>query len=364
MKVVYCWTEISGYMAACLRALQAVKEVQLHVIHLQLTDQPLPYTSDLLTGISNQFFSARTADIRSQIVEAVVSQKPDIIVLCGWFFRPYRFLPSCPNLRSSRFVLGMDTPWDGSVKQWLARLWLARLLSQMDKVIVAGERSAILARRLGVPNGKIMAGVYGCDFKAFRERGGRTLDDATEWPKRFVYLGRYAREKGLSVLVRAVGMYRQFVDDPWPLFCHGNGPEASLLQAQVGIYDEGYVQPDRLPAVLGQHGVFIMPSLREPWGVALAEAAAAGLPLICTDSCGASIDIVRPYYNGVIVPSSDAMALARAMQWMHENYERLRVLGLRGRGFAHAYSAEAWAERWYACFKEILNSDRQKVARR
>ena len=43
----------------------------------------------------------------------------------------------------------------------------------------------------------------------------------------------------------------------------------------------------------------------------MAEAAAAGLPIICTDKCGARHEVVKE--NGIVVPAGDAAALAEAM---------------------------------------------------
>jgi glycosyltransferase involved in cell wall biosynthesis len=148
--------------------------------------------------------------------------------------------------------------------------------------------------------------------------------------------------------------YRASVPDPWPLHCCGTGPEASLLQRE-GVRDLGYVLPSALPELFADHGVFVMPSLAEPWGVAIGEAAATGLPLVCTEICGAAVDLLRTYYNGITVPPGDAGALADALAWMHRNHHRLRTFGQRGRHLAHPYSAEAWAERLHACFSGVLN---------
>ncbi len=98
-----------------------------------------------------------------------------------------------------------------------------------------------------------------------------------------------------------------------------------------------------------------MPSLEEPWGVAIGEAAATGLPLVCSEVCGAAVDLLRSFYNGVTVPPGDAAALANALEWMHNNHHRLRTFGQRSRNLAHPFSAEAWAERLHACFISVVN---------
>jgi len=359
MKVVVCWAGMQGYVAACLRALNRVPSLEMHVLHLDFQD--LPFQEELLHEVSNQRLMA--ADANAEISELVTQHKPDLVFVCGWFHAPYRRLIDHPDLQSTKFVLGMDTPWTGAWQQRFNQLRLGRFMRRMDRVIVAGPPSALFARRLGAARAKIVTGLYGFDFAGFREDGGRRLDAAPEWPRRFLFAGRYARVKGIDVLMDAYRRYRSSVSDPWPLDCCGTGPEAALLREE-GVRDLGYVQPSGLPGVFAEHGVFIMPSRGEPWGVAIAEAAATGLPLICTDVCGAAVDLLRSYYNGVTVPPDDAPALAEALTWMHQHHSRLRTLGLRSRDLAQAFSAEAWAERLHACFTAALDQDRTALRAR
>jgi glycosyltransferase involved in cell wall biosynthesis len=144
------------------------------------------------------------------------------------------------------------------------------------------------------------------------------------------------------------------------LTCRGTGPEAALLGGQPGITDAGFMQPAELPQAFRDHGVFVLPSRYEPWGVVIAEAAAAGLPIICSDACGAADDLVQPGKNGIVMPAGDADALANAMQWMHDHESGLPALGGHGRGLAAAYSAQSWAERWHHYMIETL--DRKQAA--
>ena len=342
---------MQGYVAACLKALHRLGSVQLYVIHLDFED--LPFQEELLLGIPNERLMARQAN--AGIPQMVAAQKPDAVILSGWFYSPYRELVYCSDLRGCKFVLGMDTPWIGSWRQRLNRIRLREFMRRIDRVLVAGVKSKEFARRIGVPPEKILTGLYGFDFTGFLENGGTRLDSSPEWPQSFLFAGRYAPEKGLELLLEAYRRYRLTVDVPWPLDCCGTGPESIRLKGPEGVHDLGYVQPSGLPALFAQHGVFVMPSLKEPWGVAIAEAAATGLPVICSDACGAALDLVREYYNGVTVPAGSPSALAESMTWMHQNHQRLRTLGLRGRDLARAYSAEAWAERLHACLTQELS---------
>ena len=56
-----------------------------------------------------------------------------------------------------------------------------------------------------------------------------------------------------------------------------------------------------------------MPSRREPWGVVIHEFAAAGLPLICSDACGAAQTFLIHGLNGFRFESGNVDSLANQM---------------------------------------------------
>jgi glycosyltransferase involved in cell wall biosynthesis len=78
------------------------------------------------------------------------------------------------------------------------------------------------------------------------------------------------------------------------------------------------------------------------------------LPVICTEACGSAVELIRPYYNGIPVATGDPDSLASAMRWMHDHSDRLPQMGRRGTELAAAYSAQAWAQRWYEAARQCL----------
>ena len=277
-------------------------------------------------------------------------QEPDLVVLCGWFHPPYRRLV-IELCGSPTFVLSMDTPWQETARQQAGRLLLRPFIRQMRKVVVTGERCWQYARRLGVPPEDIVRGLYGVDYAGlsplWEER------KAAGWPQAFLFIGRYAEEKAIDVLVKAYEKYRVRVANPWPLHCCGKGPDASLLEAQEGIVNHGFVQPEALPEYGRGAGAFVLPSRFDPWPLALVEAASAGLPIVCTDACGSAVELVRDRYNGRIVPTDQANALAAALVDLHHRSEELPTWGKRSQRFAAPYSAEAWTERWSYVLQQL-----------
>lgn len=348
LSVIFCWAEVAGYMPPCWRALAARPGVRVHILHpRQLSDTAVnPFDVDpMMAGLSHEMFDNKRADIEQWLVDAVQRHQPDVIVISGWVFWPYMSLLKAPELARTRFILTMDTPWLGALRQRVGRWRLGHVFERVNAVITASSKSAEYARRLGAPTNRIHKGLYGFNREPLTQVASKRR--AGKWPRQFLFVGRYVDQKDLPLLVAAYRDYRRQVRDPWGLTCCGSGPEAPVLQGVEGVTDIGFKQPHEMADVLASHGAFVIASKYEPWGVVLAEAAASGLPLICTNACGASDDLVRDYYNGLVAGAGDAAGLARALRWIHDRESDLPDFGERGRALAEPFAAEHWAARWH-----------------
>jgi glycosyltransferase involved in cell wall biosynthesis len=346
-------------MAACWRALARRPGIDVHVVHpQQLFADVNPFLSDpmLLHGISNEMFSASAPNIDRWLLNAVAGRRPHVVVLCGWLYKPYSVLSNAEELKHASVIVGMDSPWRGTWVQRLARFRLASLVKRLDLVVTSGERSCEYARRIGVAQNRIRTGYYGFDHERFSGVAKRRSTEGGDWPRQFLFVGRYAPEKDLTTLIRAYSLYRDSVSHPWGLTCCGSGIEQWQLRSVHGVVDAGFVQPGDLPSVFQRHGALVLPSRFEPWGVVIAEAAASGLPVVCSTACGAGLDLVRPYYTGLVVAARDVGQLARAMRWIHDHESELPDMGRRGAMLAEAYSAEAWAIRWDNYLREAVET--------
>jgi glycosyltransferase involved in cell wall biosynthesis len=347
MRIAICWMELSGYMAACWRALAACDGVELLVLAQRAggTTQTNPFAAELVAGLNCHVLDTDAARDAGAVARRVTDFRPDLLIISGWAQPSYVALARRPELANTPILMAMDTPWRGTWRQHLGRHRLRPLVRRLAGAVVAGERSRQLALHLGVPAGRVFTGVYGFDGPLFDPCHDRRLTSHPDWPRRFLYMGRYVEAKGLDVLLAAYQAYRGAVTNPWPLSCFGHGPLHDSLRGADGVEVNGFVQPPDQPPVLAAHGAFILPSRYEPWGVAVAEAMAAGLPVICTDAVGASVELLRPLHNGLTVPPDDPPALARALRWVHDHADRLPAMGLAARATAAAYRAEVWAAR-------------------
>jgi glycosyltransferase involved in cell wall biosynthesis len=350
-RVVICWTDISGYMGGCWRELAARSDIDLRVIAFA-PSSGVPFDQSVIADVKCQLLSAAERDNAEHVASLVVAHDPQVVILCGWATKAYVALATNPKLAGAKFAIALDTPLKRNLRQRIGKFWARSLMTRMSAAIVAGERSANLAAYLGIPRHRVYRGMYAVDVDAMGTAADLRSAKGQVWPRRFLYVGRYAPEKGIEDLVTAYKEYRTNVSDPWPLSCCGKGDLQSLLRSE-GINDIGFTQPAQLPGVFAEYGVLVLPSHYEPWGAALVEGCAAGLPVIATDACGASLDVVRSFHNGLLVPSKSSANLARAMRWMHDHVDRLPEMGRRSRELASAFSAQRWADRWQDMIEQV-----------
>jgi glycosyltransferase involved in cell wall biosynthesis len=150
-------------------------------------------------------------------------------------------------------------------------------------------------------------------------------------------VGRAVTEKGQAYLVDTLPLLRT----GWPhLRCVfvGDGPELPRLRrraADLGVEDHCLFPGVRrdVEEIYPLLDVFVLPSLREPFGLALLEAMATGIPVVAT-AAGGPPDFIRHGINGLLVPPRDAAALARAVDSLLTDPPLARRLAASGRATA------------------------------
>ncbi len=109
---------------------------------------------------------------------------------------------------------------------------------------------------------------------------------------------------------------------------------------RVRVVSDAFPNDPRLIELYRTSDVFVLPTLAETFGIAAAEAAAAGLPVVASD-LGGIPDVVLDDVSGYLVPAGEEPALAAALLRLHDAPERRRAMGLAGRRHAEqAFDAQ------------------------
>ena len=152
----------------------------------------------------------------------------------------------------------------------------------------------------------------------------------------FVCVARFAPQKAHDVLLRALAR----VDDPSVrLLLVGDDPfgdgrrKAEAVARELALGDRAVFAGIRrdVPQLLAASDAFVMASLWEGLGLVFLEAMAAGLPVVST-RVSAVPEVVVEGETGLLVPPSDADALAAAMRALAADPALRAKLGAAGRG--------------------------------
>lgn len=349
MRIAILWSGISGYVTSCWRSLASRSNVELKVFAY---DPSVPGTSAkfdsaYLTGeLDLTLLGTAEREDANKIRCQLVPFKPDVILVSGWLNKAYVKIVSSNDFKSANKIMGIDHGWDGAIRQRIACVVKRSYVKQFDTVLTAGERSFQYARRLRGSEEGIIKGLYAYDEKLIERVAVARPKDSDFWPRKFLYVGRYAKSKGLDTLLEGYAEYRNYVDDPWELHVCGGGPLKPILSKQCGVVDHGFVQPKDLPEVLGASGIFVIASDFEPWGVVIAEALGSGMPVIASHACGASADLIHPMYNGAIFATGNASDLARAMARTSRDRKQLVEFGKNAILAARPYASSVWVDRF------------------
>ena len=175
------------------------------------------------------------------------------------------------------------------------------------------------------------------------------------------FVGRLSREKGVMELVRAWARakpHAQLVligppmtDHPWDV-----SHEAKALVDEEGIGDAVRFlggQPIAMVAAWLRASDFsVQPSHFEAMGLAAAEAMAAGLPVIASDT-GGYRDFVTHEQTGLLVPPGDVEALAAAITRLADDSALRSRLGAKARDVAEQFDERVVLERFAQLIEQL-----------
>ncbi|GBC71881.1 N-acetyl-alpha-D-glucosaminyl L-malate synthase [Candidatus Calditenuaceae archaeon HR02] len=173
-----------------------------------------------------------------------------------------------------------------------------------------------------------------------------------------LFVGRLERVKGVETLLYALGELKKAGRGDVVLCLVGEGGlrgHLERLSKELGVNGNvvftGHV--DDVARYLERSWVFVLPSLYEPFGMAAAEASAAGRPVIAS-SVGGLREVVKEGGTGYLFRPGDYRELSRLLMRVLDDAELRRRLGERGREYAKEFSSKRIAERYTELYLSIL----------
>jgi glycosyltransferase involved in cell wall biosynthesis len=169
-----------------------------------------------------------------------------------------------------------------------------------------------------------------------------------------LFMGRLVNTKGLEYLIKAMTMV-----DTKLVIC-GGGPMRSKLERSIqknGLQDKieltGRVCEERKCELLGSCKLFVMPSIFESYGIAVAEAMSYGKAIVAT-KVGGLPEVVKD--GGLLCEPRDTADLAGKINILLNDDGRRRMMGESSRKYAESYTWDALAPLMENAYLEEMQS--------
>lgn len=238
-----------------------------------------------------------------------------------------------------------------------AEFW-RRVNARKDEEIALADRIVVLSLyakesyvAAGIPPGKIVVIPPGVSLSPpvatveAKPTGGGI---------RFLFVGNVKFAKGIDLLLSTFASLDQ---KGKRLSIAGAVAEPGLLPSPLpeGVEVLGKLDRDALARAYASADILVLPSRSDGFGLVVAEAMLAGLPVIVSSATGAK-DVVAHGENGWIVDAGSVPALQEAMRAASEHRERLAEMGLRARDAASSLTWARYGDRIRTFYAQLLNT--------
>ncbi|MBZ5875942.1 glycosyltransferase [Chromohalobacter israelensis] len=239
-----------------------------------------------------------------------------------------------------------------------------------DAVIAPSESIAELLAQRGVRAEKVRVIPSGVDTRTFAQ------GDGGRWRQRFGipddamvvgHVGRLAMEKNLDFLAAALARFLARHPKARALIV-GEGEARMAMHehaAREGVADRfhytGKLHDQALIDAYHAMDAFAFASHSETQGMVIAEAMAAGLPVVAINASGVR-EVLRDGVNGIMLPRDDIDAFANALETLQSSPRReaLRQGALES---AHAFDERRCAERCLTVYRQVLEAETSAAER-
>ncbi len=240
------------------------------------------------TIISNCSFESRSRLYSLYIIYKLIKKlKYKKIVLSGWELIEFWLIAlfskknkNCLCLESTILETNMKLPYFILKKLFISRIRV---------IFASGTLQSLIPKKLGYKEKIFITKGVGIIEKPNYEKISKKFEC------KFLFVGRLVIEKNLPMLIEAFSALPHL-----HLTIVGDGPLKSLLKKNVpnNIKFVEHIPNNLIHKIYLEHDVFILPSVKEAWGIVIDEALFYGLPIIASSKVGCHPEMVVDINSG------------------------------------------------------------------
>ncbi len=292
--------------------------------------------------------------INPTLIEEIKNWGPDSLLVYGWKFNSHLKCINYFHKKIPIYFRGDSTLLDKKNKVYLfiKKIILKPIYKKIDTFFYVGKANKEYFLKNGVQKNKLVFAPHAVDNKRFGDDEAKknsknelkiTADDFV-----FLFAGKFENKKNPMLLLKT------FIELPYKkaiLLFVGNGELELKLKSfclnldksiRDRIYFMNFQNQSKMPYIYQNVNAFVLPSQgpEETWGLSVNEAMASGIPVIVSDKCGCSYDIVKNYETGLIFKSNNEQGLLDSMNYMLSNMELTKEMGNNAKKLISHWSFE------------------------
>lgn len=366
-KIAVLFDNIGPYHVARLKACAGVMDL----LAIENRRASAEYLWDPIADVSfprltlNEYDSADGGPAAQHSLQSVLDDfGPSSIAVPGWSSSLAISAIRWASEKKVHVIIMSDSQESDFQRFFWKEVVKKRLLRFCHAALVGGSPHREYITRLGMPTRSVFLGYDVVDNSYFSTESAKVRSRSEELrgrlglPKRyFLCSARFIPKKNLTRLLQAFRLFRELrangesSDDEWQLVILGDGELRPRIAQAIRKLDlgaivqlPGFRQIEELPIFYALAGAFILPSTIEQWGLVVNEAMASGLPVLVSERCGCSAELVESGRNGFTIDPYDVNQMVdRMLRIASMGAQELTAMGKASQEIIARWSPETFA---------------------
>lgn len=217
------------------------------------------------------------------------------------------------------------------LKNFFSKMLIKFVLKRADKIITVSEdlKTQILK-----------------EFKIFKKKveiipmpvRKKIFYSPIKWktPKNIITVGRLDEQKGIIYLLKAIYILIKKGYKNIKLYIVGEGPlkksliqKAKKMKISKNVEFKGFIPRYKIPTLLSEAQIFVLPSLQEGFGIVFVEAMLKGL-VVCGTCSGGIKDIIEDGITGLLFKEKNPKSIALTIEKILKNKSIAKKIAKNG----------------------------------
>lgn len=314
MKILFYINSPSSYQFDFFESLK-IKNINFHVI---FQDKEIKnFKWKFRTNKWSTYLDKKNK--KKHFLKLIKKTEPNIIVLGGYNLSFNYLLKKFTDIKKVYWLERVNE--SNLIKKFIRRKFLLNELKDASAILAIGKKAKKFYSKF---NKKVFNLPYSIlpNSKNYKKKESQTVN--------FLFVGQFVKRKGLDRLINVIE--NNYINNARFTFV-GDGPlkaKIKTMAAKKNISYFGFLNKSKLSKIYNENDVLILTSNFDGWGVVVIEAMRQKMTVISSKSVGASLDLIKNKYNGIIVDNQNRSIL-KAIHYCLTNLKLIKKWGIINR---------------------------------